>query len=151
MNAPILAQLSAVEEIKGLKARYFRAMDTQQWGELRQCFTDDLEADFRDAPGMLSHGADNYIDALKLILEGSTTIHHGHMPEISLLSDSEATGIWAMDDIVLLPDMTLQGWGHYHERYRCEAGVWRIAAVKLTRLRLLINGQEQDLGGPGNG
>ncbi|MFK7976437.1 MAG: nuclear transport factor 2 family protein [Halioglobus sp.] len=143
--------LRDIEAIKRLKARYFRAMDTQQWDELRACFTEDLEADFRDAPGMLSHGRDNYLAELKPILEHSTTIHHGHMPEIVLLGANEATGVWAMDDIVILPDMTLQGWGHYHERYRREAGEWRIAAVKLTRLRLLINGEEQSLGTSANG
>lgn len=137
--------LQAIEAIKALKARYFRAMDTKQWEELRQCFTPDLEADFRDAPGMLSHGRDNYIEQLQPILENAVTVHHGHMPEIELLNETQASGIWAMDDIVMLPDMTLQGWGHYHERYRFEEGQWRIAAVKLTRLRLVMNGQEQAL------
>lgn len=139
-EAPWLAD---IEAIKSLKARYFRAMDCKQWDALAQCFTADLEADFRDAPGMLSHGRDTYISELEPILRDATTIHHGHMPEITRVSDHEATGIWAMDDLVILPQMTLQGWGHYHERYRREAGEWRIAYIKLTRLRLLIDGQEQ--------
>jgi hypothetical protein len=30
----------------------------------------------------------------------------------------------------------MTGWGHYHETYRKEAGGWRIASMKLTRLRI---------------
>lgn len=36
------AVLLDLEAIKVLKARYFRAMDTKQWDELRSCFTQDL-------------------------------------------------------------------------------------------------------------
>jgi hypothetical protein len=50
-----------------------------------------------------------------------------------------------MDDIVVLPGLQLQGWGHYHECYRKENDVWRIAKIRLTRLRLLQNGEAQNL------
>ena len=30
----------------------------------------------------------------------------------------------------------MQGFGHYHEDYRKEDGQWRIARLKLTRLRV---------------
>ena len=34
------------------------------------------------------------------------------------------------------PNAWLDGFGHYHERYRrCPDGKWRIAEVRLTRLR----------------
>jgi len=34
-----LERLVAIEEIKTLKARYFRFVDTKQWDDLRACFT----------------------------------------------------------------------------------------------------------------
>jgi len=136
-------QLSDIEAIKVLKARYFRTMDNKEWGGLEACFTEDLHADFRDAPGMLSEGRENYMTALEAALNDARTVHHGHMPEITLEDASNATGIWAMEDWVELPGISLRGWGHYHERYRKEDGVWRIAAIRLTRLRLVMNGEEQ--------
>lgn len=39
----------------------------------------------------------------------------------------------------------LQGLGRYHETYRRGHGFWKIASIKLTRLRLLQNGEEQSL------
>ena len=138
-------QLADIEAIKALKARYFRTMDTKDWNGLKDCFTEDLHADFRDAPGMLSEGRETYMEALITALAEARTMHHGHMPEITLVDAHNATGIWAMDDLVDLPGIALQGWGHYHERYRKEDGAWRICAIRLTRLRLIMNGEEQDV------
>ena len=136
-------QLADIEAIKVLKARYFRSMDNKDWTALKDCFTEDLSADFRDAPGMLSEGREDYMTALEAALAQARTVHHGHMPEIALEDEHNATGIWAMQDWVDLPGISLRGWGHYHERYRKEHGVWRIAAIRLTRLRLVMNGEEQ--------
>ncbi len=36
-------------------------------------------------------------------LDDAFTTHHGHMPEITILSPTEAEGIWAMFDYVLKP------------------------------------------------
>jgi ketosteroid isomerase-like protein len=138
-----LQRIIDIESIKTLKALYFRSMDTKDWSALASCFTEDLVADFREGPGMLAEGRDNYIDQISEILKDASTIHHGHMPEIKLIDSMNATGVWAMEDIVILPGLSIQGWGHYHETYRKEHGDWKIARIKLTRLRLLQNGEEQ--------
>ena len=137
-----LQELLDIDAIKSLKARYFRSMDTKDWATLSACFTEDLVADFRDGPGMLAEGRDNYMQQLTGILAEASTLHHGHMPEINIINEHHATGIWAMEDIVELPGLSIQGWGHYHETYRKEEGEWKIAATRLTRLRLLQNGEE---------
>ena len=134
-----------IEAIRNLKARYFRAMDTKDWDTLADCFTEDLLADFREGPGMLAQGRDNYMGQISEILADAVTVHHGHMPEIEIIDAENATGIWAMEDLVFLPGLSIQGWSHYHERYRKEGDTWRIAEIKLTRLRLLQNGVEVDL------
>jgi hypothetical protein len=47
-----------------------------------------------------------------------------------------ARGVWGMTDLVrLLPAVTLQGYGHYHETYEKRNGQWRITSSRLTRLR----------------
>ncbi len=138
-------QLLDLEAIKKLKARYFRCMDSKDWDGLESCFTEDLHADFRGGPGELVEGRANYMPYLKTALENATTVHHGHMPEIHFDSESDASGTWAMDDIVIMPGIELRGWGHYLEHYRKQNGEWRIRSIRLTRLRLLLNGEEQDI------
>ena len=67
----------------------------------------------------------------------AVTVHQGHMPEIELTSPTTATGIWALNDIVIWPGgMRLDGYGHYHETYVETDGEWRIASSKLTRLHV---------------
>ncbi|OHT19794.1 nuclear transport factor 2 family protein [Edaphosphingomonas haloaromaticamans] len=145
-----IERLLAIEEIKTLKARYFRCMDLKDWAGLRAVFTDDLHADFREGtdppnPQALIAGADAYIAMLAPILANITTVHHGHMPEIAFTSPKLATGIWAMEDKLwvgpgaTVPYTFLHGYGHYHETYRHEADGWRIASVRLTRLRIDIS------------
>lgn len=139
----------AIEAIKALKARYFRCMDMKDWAGLEAVFAPDLIADFRDSNGtrdesLLTHGAAPYVAGLRPILENISTVHHGHMPEIELTSSDSATGIWAMEDKLwvegpsVVPFRTLHGYGHYHETYRRIDGEWRIATIKLTRLRVDI-------------
>ena len=140
-----LQRLHELEAIRSLKARYFRAMDTKDWDTLAGCFTGDLVADFRQGPGMLAEGRDNYMAQLTAILADARTVHHGHMPEIELLDDSNATGIWAMEDRVELPGLSLRGFGHYHDEYARTPDGWRIRRSRLTRLRLDL---ERKPGGP---
>jgi uncharacterized protein (TIGR02246 family) len=140
-----IEKLLAIENIRALKARYFRTMDSKDWSRLSNCFTEDLIADFRAVPGMFAQGRENYMQSLQEALAKSATVHHGHMPEIEILDSDHARGIWAMDDIVEMPGISLQGWGYYHEKYRCEQGEWKISSIKLTRVKLVLNGEVQEI------
>lgn len=129
------ASADDIEDIKRLKARYFRCLDTKDWPGLREVFTDDLVADSTEAGGQVVTGADAFITFLQEVLAGATTVHQGHMPEIELTSPTTATGIWALHDIVIWPGgLRLDGHGHYHETYTKTAAGWRIATSRLTRL-----------------
>jgi uncharacterized protein (TIGR02246 family) len=124
-----------IEAIRRLKARYFRAMDTKDWVAMRHVFTDDVVIDTSEAGGGVVHGADEFMTVLKGTLDGAVTVHQGHMPEIDLTSDTTATGVWALNDIVIWPNgMRLDGYGHYHETYEKGADGWRIKSSTLTRL-----------------
>ena len=140
-------KIAAILEIHALKARYFRTMDSKDWAGLEATFAPDLIADFREAAGepdesMLIHGAAAYMARLTPMLEKVTTVHHGHMPEINIETDTQASGIWAMEDKLWvqdgapLPFRWMHGYGHYHERYVRLADGWRISAIRLTRLRI---------------
>ena len=87
----IVGRLTAIEDIRALKARYFRCMDEKDWPGLQAVFAPDLVADFRDSTGtrneaLLTHGAALYVTNLAPILQNITTTHHGHMPEIEITS-----------------------------------------------------------------
>jgi hypothetical protein len=134
-------RLLAIEEIKQLKARYFRCMDQQRWDEMRAVFAVDAHL---DTEGYTADGRDGIVTFLQRVLRGARTVHHGHMPEITVTSPTTAHGIWAMFDYVEFdpPDATdgarqgLHGYGHYEEVYVFEDGAWRIANLLLTRLRV---------------
>src|SRR5664280_1240302 len=102
-------------------------MDTKDWAGMRQVFTDDVVMDTTEAGGGVVNGADEFIAFLQEALRGTITVHQGYMPEIDIASESRATGIWALNDIVIWPNgRRLDGYGHYHETYEKIEGEWRI-------------------------
>jgi hypothetical protein len=103
--------------------------------------TDDVVIDTtEDAGGKPSVGADAFIPRLLEAIGEATTVHHGHMAEIEPTSPTTARGIWAMEDMIRWPHGapigSMHGWGHYFETYRKQPDGWRIATLKLTRLRV---------------
>ena len=132
----LLCELRDIESIKQLKARYFRFMDTKQWDEWQWVFTEDARLKWGPEEGQVFDGRTAIVEGVSLSLEGAVTVHHGHMPEIEILSETSARGVWAMYDWVDSPIFELHGFGHYQEEYRCEDAVWRISSLHLTRLRV---------------
>lgn len=139
-------KLAAIEEIKALKARYFRCLDAKDWDGWRKLvFCADSEMLVPEAQPEPVIGIDRIITFVEQVLRGAVTIHHGHMPEISIESDSAASGIWAMEDVIYWPKdrlaqsrySKLQGYGHYHERYVRESSGWRIQTLLLSRLHIV--------------
>jgi len=131
-----MAALDEIEEIKQLKARYFRLMDEKRWDEWAELFTEDFTGVYQGPhPELRFEGRDAIVGENRRILAGAKTVHHGHMPEIELTGPATARGIWAMFDYVELPAFTLKGYGHYHDEYVKQQGRWRIKATRLTRLR----------------
>lgn len=123
--------------IRRLKARYCRLLDTKDWAGFRQVFTDDVTVDTTDSGGGVVTGADEFLEFLVGAIGDAVTVHHCHTPEIEVASPTEASGVWAMEDVLRFPDGTeVHGFGHYHETYRNDGAGWRIASSILTRLRL---------------
>ena len=133
------ATLAEIEAIKQLKARYFRLLDTKQWEAWREVFSDDFEADVETGgahPPIHFASPEEMVAKNREILATAVTVHHGHMPEITLVGPDTASGVWAMMDIVKL-GAGFRGYGHYHEEYVKQAGRWRIRRLRLTRLAVL--------------
>jgi hypothetical protein len=126
-----------LEAIKRVKYKYMRCVDLKLWKEMETCFTEGATAGYS--------GGKYSADGRKAIIEflvrglGSTEIltsHTVHHPEIDLVSETEATGTWSLEDTVIHETfgLTIQGSAFYEDRYVKESdGQWRIAHTGYVR------------------
>lgn len=133
-----LRALRDIEEIKQLRARYCRLVDTKDWaGWAETCLTDDFHI---DSDGGVQDGRDVVVASVSAALADASTVHHVYTPEISLTGPDSATGVWAMEDFVRMTlngaPFAFHGCGHYHEEYVRTDDGWRITSVVQTRLRV---------------
>lgn len=148
-------QLIEAEQIKQLRARYWRCIDTKDWDGWMSVFTEDCTLVFDGAVSTGGRDGQSYPkvsgrramrDFVSGLLQDAVTVHQGHNPEIDILSDTEAKGIWPMEDIVEHADHSVHGHGHYHDTYRKEDGEWLISSVHLTRLRIVNSFRQRSPG-----
>ncbi|MEJ7633553.1 nuclear transport factor 2 family protein [Aeromicrobium sp.] len=131
--------LESLESIRRLKYRYFRALDLKRWDELEDTLTEDVQARYGTQAMDTPLHFDNRADVVRYMSEnlgtGIITIHIGNYPEIDVEGDT-ATGSWAFEDTVIVPDfkVTIRGGGYYSDQYRREAGTWRISATGYERI-----------------
>jgi hypothetical protein len=147
-----LERLAAIEEIKQVKARYFRGADTGGVELMRDCFTEDCVLDYidcfvdpasgRDFLSTYSHmirGRANW-PTKSLRDVGIVSVHQGHNVEVDFVDDATAKVITSMTDRLYLPAGSpisqVTGYGHYHETYVKIGGRWFIKDLRLTRLRV---------------
>ncbi len=138
--------LEEIEAIKQLKARYFRFMDTKQWDKWGMVWTEDAELHNPSARPEPIVGRAEIQRLVSSRLANTLSVHHGHMPEITITGEREANGVWAMYDLLMgqhpadllsgnSTGRTLIGYGHYIEQYRKDPdGQWRIRRLELRRL-----------------
>jgi hypothetical protein len=126
MNAE---ELSEVEAIKQLKYKYMRCVDMKLWDEMETTFIP--EATCAYSAGRYSYeGRDEIIAWLRkgMDRDGFHSSHSVHHPEISLTGPTSATGIWALEDVVIDTDHDIQisGAACYQARYQNRDGIWLI-------------------------
>jgi hypothetical protein len=135
-------RLLAVEEIKQVKARYFRCIDTKDWVGFEALFAHNATVDYTPPGGnsadWSASGRANIATFVRKAIEPAITVHHGHMPEVEITSMTTARAIFAMEDLIWWPEgsrrRTLHGWGHNHETYERIDGKWLIKTLRLTLL-----------------
>jgi SnoaL-like domain len=148
--------LQELEELRQLKARYCRFLDTKDVESWRAVFTTDLVftldtavsvggADPMTTPPV--EGLDNFVPMVMGGLENVATKHleiqRSHTPELTLASATTATGIWAMEDLLVFGDgRELYGAGHHHETYEKPHGSWQIKSLHLTRTMMKLSGSD---------
>ncbi|GLV27152.1 nuclear transport factor 2 family protein [Sphingobium sp. Cam5-1] len=135
-------QLSDLEDIRMLKHRYFRGIDTADLTLLGALFTEDLTVDYRGGTYRVRlAGRDNMLEFLaNSFHSGAVAMHHGHMPEITLTGENDAEGLWYLEDIFIDVERGSHTIGSaiYRDVYRREDGVWKIARTEYDRVFEMI-------------
>jgi hypothetical protein len=132
-----LSELEEREAIKRLKYRYMRCLDQKLWDELGGCLTDDATTSYGD--GKFSfQGRDAIVKFLSDAM-GADSFHSSHQvhhPEIEFQDAVSATGVWALQDVVIDTenDLTLRGAAFYEDQYRKIDGEWKILHTGYRRI-----------------
>jgi hypothetical protein len=128
--------LVEIELIKRLKYRYLRCLDQKLWDEIEGCFLPDATA--RYGGGLYEFdGRDAIMEFLRDSMGATTMLssHRCHHPEIDLTGPDSATGVWALEDTVVLTDVgvNVQGAAFYTDAYAKRDGNWLIAHTGYRR------------------
>jgi bile-acid 7alpha-dehydratase len=125
-----------LEAIKRLKYKYLRCLDLKLWSELAECFAEDAVSAYSGGKYSFD-GRDAIMEFLEKAMGApsflsSHTVHH---PEIEFTSESTATGIWALHDVVIetKADIVIQGAAFYHDEYVKVDGEWKIRSTGYER------------------
>ena len=133
-----LQQLSDLEDLRTLKHRYFRCIDTAAMDELAELFTDDITVDYRGGTYRVHlQGREAMLEFLaNSFHSGAAAMHQGHMPEIRLTGEDTAEGTWYLEDIFINREAATHTVGSaiYRDRYVREDGRWKIAATEYDRV-----------------
>ena len=142
-----LEKLKAIAAIRELKARRVRCMDEKDWAGYAACHTPDAVSYTFQSQGWEDKpivGPQAIADTLRNILDGKnkrTTAHQIHEPEIEITSETTASSIWPMEDMLWWQDDAgvkhwRHGYGHYRQTYEKVNGEWLIKSRALTRIRV---------------
>jgi ketosteroid isomerase-like protein len=139
-GARTFSDLLELEAIEALQARYLRLVDAKDWQAFRRLFADDAEFVLMDDAPMV--GADAFVEFVSGSAEGTRTVHHGHLPELTLVAPGEAQGSWELVDYVEWPPdpetgtrRGRVGYGRYDVGYRKVGGEWKVARWALSYAR----------------
>lgn len=115
--------LVALEEIRQLKYRYLRCVDLKLWDEFASLFIEDAVAEY-DTPVLKKtlrlEGRDAIVQYMRENLDGGKiSAHTAGCPEIDIDGD-RATGVWSLDDTIIIPEhkLLIRGAAFYHDVYR---------------------------------
>ena len=137
-----LQQLSDLEDIRTVKHRYYRGIDTADEALLGTLFTDDISVEYRGGDYLVRlTGRETMLDFLMNSFHAdSVAMHQGHMPELKLISDDEAEGLWYLEDLYIDLERkeVTTGTAIYRDRYRREGDTWKISHTEYDRIMEVV-------------
>jgi len=133
-----IQRLMDIEAIKQLKHAYFRCVDTANLEELATLIHEDVSVSFIGGTYEWKFkGKQEYLDNIGISFSNQTIGHHnGHHPEIQMLSETEATGVWYLADNMWILNHKAKTYGAslYWDRYEKVDGKWLIKDTSYERL-----------------
>ena len=133
-----MQRMMDIEAIKQLKHRYFRCIDTANWEELKPGLHADMKTHYMGGgyEFKLANRAEFLATMEQAFHTKAVGRHTGSMPEIDILSDTEATGIWSLYDHFwsMNTDSLTHGTALYWDRYVKEDGRWQIKETTYQRI-----------------
>jgi SnoaL-like domain len=130
--------LVEMEQIKRVKYRYLRAMDTGDFVLLASLFTPDVTARFVGGSyDVTVEGKAKLLEYLEASANADVVINHNcHHPEIDLTGPGTAEGLWYLQDWYYnrAQQRTVRGAAFYRDRYRKEAGAWKMSHTGYERV-----------------
>jgi SnoaL-like domain len=131
-------RLEDIELICRVKYRYWRAIDRGHIEEVRDLLTEDVRVDFVGGTYRWKmEGRETFLQALAQSFNSQAiSVHTGHHPEIDVLTETTATGIWYLTDtfISLTENVVTEGAALYRDEYAKIDGVWRIKVSTYERI-----------------
>jgi hypothetical protein len=126
-----------IDEIKQVKYRYLRALDTKHWDDFADTLTDDVIGDYGESLGEAHRftDRDSLVEFMRNAMPSNIiTEHRVTHPEI-IVNGDEASGTWYLQDKVIVPDVNfmLMGAAFYHDKYRKTADGWKICETGYDR------------------
>ena len=132
--------LKDIEEIKALKSRYFRALDTQDWDAMEKTLHPEVSTSYSNGK-LVFHGPKEVTQYFKDNMPPTEiTLHQGHNPAITIDSDTEATGMWYLQDNLIFAEgnpyegLQIQGSAIYTDKYEKVDGQWLIKETGYLRV-----------------
>jgi hypothetical protein len=133
-----IQMLMDIEAIRQLKHAYFRCIDTANFAELAELFHDEVTVHFVGGSYEWKlAGKQAYLASITQAFHRQSIGHHnGHHPEIQILGDTEATGIWYLNDHMWQLDSGFytRGTALYWDRYLKVDGRWLIKDTRYRRI-----------------
>jgi hypothetical protein len=142
-----LQELSDFEDIRTVKHKYFRCIDTANTTELRTLFTDDVTVEFRGGDYKVKfQGLEQYVVFVANSFHSDCAgMHHGHMPEIKLDGD-KAEATWYLEDIFinLMDNTKTIGSAIYYDKMIRTKDGWKIYDTQYDRIMEVVRPFKDD-------
>ncbi len=126
-----------IDDIKQVKYRYLRALDTKHWDDFADTLTEDIVGDYGSSLGEEHRftDRDSLVEFMRTSMPANViTEHRVTHPEITVDGD-EASATWYLQDRVIVADYNfmLHGAAFYEDRYRRTPDGWRISKTGYKR------------------
>ena len=128
-----LNELKDIEALKKLKARYCHLVDSRQWKELTELFTEDATCDYGFF-GVYNGRAEIMNKFFRELVESASSfmVHMVHNPLIEVRGDS-ASGTWYLTAQTTMQPVNQAMWvmGIYRDQFKRVNQEWKLSSLKF--------------------